>query len=457
MAIAGHTIPNTASAPVRLALPPTRHVVAVCVGNALEFYDFVTYAFFAAQIGRSFFPSHTHGASLLASLATFGAGFLTRPLGALVIGRMGDRVGRKPAMLLSFVLIGIATIGLPLTPSYASIGVLAPVLVLGFRLLQGFALGGEVGPSTAFMMEAAPPLRRGLYISLQSMSADAAVLVAGLVGYGLANVLDAAALDQWGWRVALLLGGMIVPFGLILRRNLGETLQTGLKTSRMESPIHSRSYRQIIALSLAMLAAATTTNYILDYMTTYAGSTLGMPARLALGATAVVGLCGVVCDPISGWLSDRYGRKPVMIAPWIVLLVAIFPCFWLLAQWRTGAALYGASAVLAVASTLSSATVLVTITESLPHRVRAGSLSLIYALAISIFGGSTQFMVNWLTGLSGNALAPAWYMVGGVLVGLSAILMMPETAPIKTQRTAHDASFDNGGKAMPERDDLPGR
>ena len=148
--------PNDARdiAPQRGRAPPTRQVVAVCVGNALEFYDFVTYAFFAAQIGRSFFPSNTPGASLLASLATFGAGFLTRPLGALVIGRMGDRVGRKPAMLLSFGLIGIATIGLPLTPTYASIGVLAPVLVVGFRLLQGFALGGEVGPSTAFMMTA---------------------------------------------------------------------------------------------------------------------------------------------------------------------------------------------------------------------------------------------------------------------------------------------------------------
>jgi MFS family permease len=141
-----------------------RHVAAVCVGNALEFYDFVTYAFFAAQIGRCFFPSNARDLSLLASLATFGAGFLTRPLGAWVIGRMGDRRGRKPAMLLSFTLIGIATLGLPLTPSYESIGVLAPILVIGFRLLQGFALGGEVGPSTAFMMESAPVHRRGLEV-----------------------------------------------------------------------------------------------------------------------------------------------------------------------------------------------------------------------------------------------------------------------------------------------------
>jgi MFS family permease len=416
--------------------PPRRHVAAVCLGNALEFYDFVTYAFFATQIGRTFFPSDTRGASLLASLATFGAGFLTRPLGAFVIGRMGDRVGRKPAMLLSFGLIGVATIGLPLTPSHAAIGTLAPVLVVAFRLLQGFALGGEVGPSTAFMMEAAPPLRRGLYISLQSMSADGAVLVAGLVGYGLATLLDPASLEQWGWRVALLLGGAIVPFGLVLRRSLGETLQVQGDVPHLQPGIGRRSHRQIVALGLAMLAAATTTNYILDYMTTYAGSTLGMPANLALGATAVVGLCGFICDPISGWLSDRFGRKPVMIVPWVVLLLVIFPSFHLLAQLRTGAALYGASTVLAVASTLSSATVLVTITESLPHRVRAGSLSLIYAIAISIFGGSTQFLVNWLTGISGSALAPAWYMVAGVAVGLTAIVLMPETAPIRTAKAS---------------------
>jgi len=270
-----------------------------------------------------------------------------------------------------------------------------------------------------------------LYISLQSMSADGAVLVAGLIGFGLANSMDAASLDSWGWRAALMVGGLIVPFGLLLRRNLGETLHA--KPQAPTAPVTgTRSYRQIVALSLAMLAAATTTNYILDYLTTYAGSTLGMPANLALGATAVVGLCGFVCDPISGWLSDRFGRKPVMIVPWIVLLLAIFPSFWLLANLRTGAALYGASVMLAMASTLSSATVLVTITESLPHHVRSGSLSLIYAISISIFGGSTQFMVNWLTHITGNTLAPAWYMVAGVAVGLTAILLMPETAPIKT-------------------------
>jgi MHS family citrate/tricarballylate:H+ symporter-like MFS transporter len=407
---------------------PARQVIAVALGNALEFYDFVTYAFFAAQIGRTFFPSDTPGSSLLASLATFGAGFLTRPLGAIVLGRLGDRVGRKPAMLASFALIGIGVIGLPLVPSYASIGILAPVLAVGFRLIQGFALGGEVGPSTAFLMEAAPPLRRGLYISLQAMSADLAVMVAGLVGIGLASALTPEQLDSFGWRIALLAGGVIIPVGLVLRRTLVETLKPLQSVSDRPT---LRSYGRIAAIGIALLAAATTTNYLLDYMTTYAGSTLGMSAKVAFGATAIVGLCGVVCDPLGGWLSDRFGRKPVMIIPWLCLALAVFPCFALLERERTGIALYVACGVLASASTLSTSTSLVAVTESLPHRVRSGALAIIYALSISIFGGSTQFIVAWLTRATGNPLAPAWYMIGGVIVGLIALCVMPESAPIK--------------------------
>ena len=407
---------------------PARHVFAVALGNAIEFYDFVTYAFFAAQIGRAFFPSDTPGTSLLASLATFGVGFLTRPLGAFVLGRLGDRLGRKPAMLISFMLIGVGVTGLPLIPPYSSIGILAPILAIGFRLIQGFALGGEVGPSTAFLMEAAPPLRRGLYISLQATSADVAIMVAGLVGVGLASSLDAAALDSWGWRVALLAGAVIIPVGLVLRRTLVETLQ----------PAHSpadvptiRNYGRVAAAGLALLASGTTTSYLLNYMTTYASSTLGMSARISFGATAVVGFCGVVCDPLGGWLSDKFGRKPVMIIPWLCLAVAVFPCFTLLERERSSFALYVACGVLACASTLAASSSLISVNESLPHRVRSGAFAIIYALSISIFGGSAQFIVAWLTRLTGNPLAPAWYMIGGVMVGLIALHALPESAPIK--------------------------
>ncbi len=406
---------------------PARHVAAVGVGNALEFYDFVTYAFFAVQIGRTFFPSQVPGTSLLASLATFGAGFLTRPLGAFVIGRLGDRRGRKPAMLLSFGLIGIAVTGLALTPSYARIGTPAPVLAVGLRMLQGFAIGGEVGPSTAFLIEAAPPLRRGLYTSFQAMSADFAVLAAGLVGVVLSSLMDAAALDAWGWRIALLLGAAIVPFGLLLRRSLDETLHRPEPVARQPRPALAR----IVLPGLAMLAGATTTSYIIDYLTTYAATVLAMPARLAFGATVVVGLCSVLCDPLGGWLSDRLGRKPVLILPACVLLIAVFPCFWLIGYARSPLALYGAAALLSSISNLSNVSVTVVIAESLPKGARSGGLGMIYACAISLFGGSAQFMVAWLIEATGNPLAAAWYMIGGVVLGLTAMLRLRETAPVR--------------------------
>jgi MFS transporter, MHS family, citrate/tricarballylate:H+ symporter len=406
-----------------------RQVLAVVVGNALEYYDFVTFAFFASQIGRTFFPSNTPGASLLASLATFGVGFLTRPLGAFFIGRFGDRAGRKPAMILSFALIGVGVVGLPLIPSYASIGILAPILAIVFRLLQGFALGGEVGPSTAFLMEAAPPLRRGFYVSLQATSADFAVCIAGLVGVGLASVLDAPALDAWGWRVALLIGAAIIPVGWVLRRTLHETLDG---PARAEEALAPGGYGKIVMLGLILLSTATTINYLLEYMTTYANVTLGMSSKIAFGATAVIGLSGVICDSLGGWLSDRFGRRPIMIVPWLFLAVAVFPCFWMLERLRTAAALYSACAVLACISTLSSATIIVAITESLPRRVRSGGMAIIYALAISVFGGSAQFFIAWLIRATGNPLAPAWYMFCGVVIGVIVLFQLPETAPIKT-------------------------
>ena len=404
-----------------------RQALAIAVGNGLEFYDFVTYAFFAAQIGRTFFPSSTPGLSLLSSLATFGVGFLTRPLGAIVIGRFGDRAGRKPAMMLSLCLIGVSVTGLSLTPSYASIGTLAPILVIVFRLLQGFALGGEVGPSTAFLMEAAPPARRGVDVSLQATSADAAALIAGVVGMVLASTLNAAQLDAWGWRIAQLLGVCIIPFAFVLRRTLNETLTAPTASDHGKGV--ATSYARVFLLGLMMLSAATTNNYVLEYMTTYASSTLGMPAVISFGATAAIGASGLVCDTLGGWLSDRFGRKPVMIIPWVLLIVAIYPSFWLLERLRTGAVLLTVSAVLNGIQTLSSATIIVAVTESLPKRVRSGSIALIYALAISVFGGSTQFLVAWIIHATGNPLAPAWYMLGAVTVGLIAMVRLPETAP----------------------------
>ncbi len=417
---------------------PGRQLVAVAIGNALEFYDFVTYAFFAVQIGRTFFPSLSQQASLLAALATFGAGFLTRPLGAWVIGRIGDRRGRRPAMVLSCALIGLATAGLALTPSFARIGIAAPILAVSFRMLQGFAVGGEVGPSTALLIESAPRLRRGLHAAIQPMTADLSVLAAGLVGLLLSSLLDDAALRDWGWRLALLPGIAIVPFGLLLRRRLAETLHQPDAIAPAAGPDGAAGVTRIALLGIALLASATISNYTLTYLTTYAVTTLAMPSRLAFGATIVVGLAGVVCDPLGGWLSDRLGRKPLLIVPACVLLLLVVPCFELLARFRSPAALYAAAAILGCCSTLSTVSTMVVIVEALPKAIRSGGLSLIYAASIALFGGSAQFVMSWLIVATGDPVAPAWYMAAALLVGLAAMAGLRETAPARiVHRSPH--------------------
>jgi MFS transporter, MHS family, citrate/tricarballylate:H+ symporter len=415
-----------------MSAPPhikKRHIAAVVTGNALEFYDFVTYSFFSIYIGRAFFPESLTRFSLLASLATFGVGFVMRPVGAYVIGRMGDRVGRKPAMLLSFSLMGFGIAGLALTPSYTSIGLAAPILVVLFRLVQGFALGGEVGPTTAFLIEAAPPERRGLYSSLQYTTQDLSVLIAGLVGLGLANTLSEEALQDWGWRAALLIGVAIVPFGLVLRRALPETLHVRAATASPRPPV--RSYRRIAMLGGIMLAAGTIATYTNGYLATYAIHDLHMSPSIAFGATVIVGLCGVVFQPLSGILSDRFGRKPVMLVPLGLLLLATLPSFALIAHFRNPAALYGATFVLASLLGLGAPACITWLTESLPTHIRSGALSLVYAISISVFGGSAQFIAAALIERTGNPLAPAWYMAGAMAVGLAAMVATRESAPVR--------------------------
>ena len=409
---------------------PAHQIVAVALGNALQFYDFLTYGFFASQIGYAFFPSRDATASLIASLATFGAGYLTRPVGAVLIGIFGDRVGRKPAMLLSFALMTVGILGLALTPAYQRIGIAAPICAVACRLIQGFGLGGEVGPSTAYLLEAAPPARRGLYVSLQYMTQDAAVLLAGLIGFGLANTLSVAALNHWGWRLAFLLGAGLVPIGFILRRSLPETLQAGAadaparaETASLRAPL----------IGLIMLSAATVCIVVMNYMTTFAIHTLGLQTNVSFLATVTLGACGILSDPIAGWLCDRFGRKPIMIAPWTLLLLMVVPCFEYLTQHPSRLNLLACTALLNIPICIAAVSVLVSVAESVPRSSRSAMIATLYAISATIFGGSTQLVVTWLIHSTGSSLAPAWYMAGAAAVGLLAMCSARETAPIRLQ------------------------
>lgn len=418
---------------------PLRHIAAVVVGNALEFFDFVSYGYFSLYIGRAFFPTHSASLSLILSLATFGIGFVSRPVGAILIGSWGDRVGRKPAMLFSFALMGVGIVGLALTPSYAQIGVAAPILAVLFRLVQGFALGGNVGPATAYMVEAAPPLRRGFYAALQAASQDFGALAAGVIATVLALNLDAHQMQDWGWRVTMLVGASIVPFGLMLRRSLPETLHAvdvaalapDATAAILSITTKLRPHFLMIVLGLLILASGTIANYTNSYMTTYALDTLHMQAAASFGVTIVSGLCSIFGDLSSGLLSDRFGRKPVMVIPGAAVVLTVLPAFWMIGHFHTTLAFYAAVGWLAVIFNIALGPVIVMLTETLPKSVRSGAVSTIYAVAIAIFGGSTQFILKSLLVITGNPLAPAYYWTGAAVVGFLAMLFVRESAPIK--------------------------
>ena len=413
-----------------------RGTLAVTIGNMLEFYDFITYSFFAIQIGHTFFPSDSQFASLMLSLATFGAGFVTRPIGGIVIGSYSDRAGRRPAMILSFAMMGSAIIVLALTPSYATIGIAAPIIVILARMVQGFSLGGEVGPTTAYLMEAAPPDRRGLAVSWQPASQEIAATIGALVGVVLTRSMSEAALDSWGWRIAFLIGATCLPFGLWLRSGLPETVdleaaQAHLKASAGKRFELVRANSRIILLGLMVLASGTIITYVGQYMTTYAENTLHVATELAFATSVMSNGLGIIGALGGGWLADRVGRWPVMVWPQLAALLLTYPIFLWIVDTQSAWALLGGFGFLSLVGSLPYSAFYVALAEGLPQNIRGGAFATIYAVAIATFGGTAQLIVTWLIHVTGNALAPAWYMLLATAVGLAAMAMMRETAPMR--------------------------
>ena len=369
-----------------------RAVVAATCGNALEFYDFVTYAYFAIQIGHTFFPSSSAYLSLLGSLATFGAGFGARPLGAWVIGGYADRHGRKKGMFLSLLLMGVGIVLLACTPGYATIGIAAPILAIVARLAQGFALGGEVGAATTYMLESVPPERRGWASSWQNSSQMIAFTAGALVAFVLSLWLSDDQLGRYGWRVALLLGTSILPFALIIRRSLPD------------HPVHHDA-----PMTEAESLSATPGGF----------------ARIVILGMLIIG---------AGWLSDKVGRRPAMIWPQLAFVLMIMPMFaWFFAT-PTVAAFLTLNIVLSGLGTMPFSAAFTAVSESLPRHMRARAFALVYTIPVTTMGGTTQFNLAWLLHRTGNAAVLEWYMMGIACMGLAAMLFLPESAPLSIRR-----------------------
>jgi MFS transporter, MHS family, proline/betaine transporter len=413
--------------------PKPLQIVAAVIGNALEWYDFIVFGFFTVVIARLFFPSDSQYASLLLTTATFGVGFFMRPVGGVLLGIYADRRGRKAALLMVITLMTIAIAMIAFAPTYAAIGVAAPLIMVVARLLQGFSAGGEFASATAFLTESAPATRRGLYGSWQMVGQGLAVLLGAILGTLLTRSLTPETLDSWGWRIPFLFGLIIGPVGLYIRRKLDETsafLQSNRSLAGQQGAgsVLMSHVKEMLAC-LGMVVSGTISFYvILIYIPTFARTQLHLPLDQAFLAQSIGLACEVVLIPICGVLSDFVGRKPVMITALVLDLLVTYPLF----SWVSASPSFGAlltmQIILCSLFGVFNGPISTALAEQFPTRVRSTALAIAYNIAVMLFGGFAQFFVTWLIQATGTPIAPAYYLMFGAAVGLLAAFFLKERA-----------------------------
>jgi MFS family permease len=408
-------------------------VLRVCGGNFLEMYDFMVFGYYAAAIGRAFFPSRSSFLTLMLSLATFGSGFLMRPIGAVVLGSYSDRHGRRAGLLLTLGLMAIGISIIALTPPYASIGALAPLLIVAGRLLQGFSAGMELGGVSVYLSEIATPGHKGFYVSWQSCSQQVAVMAAAAVGVVLTATLTPAELERWGWRVPMLLGCAIVPLLWRLRRSLQETRDFTRRSRQATRTDITRSLRgnwRVIAIG-AMLATTTTVSFYLitAYTPTFGSSVLHLATRDTLIVTLCVGASNLLWLPLMGALSDRVGRRPILVTGTVLMLATVYPVMAWLVRAPSFDRLLAVELWLSLLYGAYNGAMVVYLTEIMPVDVRTTGFALAYSLATALFGGFTPAVCTYLVHATHNRAVPGLWLSVAAFAGLTGtILAKPRTA-----------------------------
>ncbi|MDM8354688.1 MFS transporter [Pandoraea communis] len=429
MSIATQSFPVDGAQPSTMSPAQQRKIVfAAVIGNLLEFFDFTVYSYFALTIGKQFFPADDPITSSLLAFAVFAVGFVMRPLGGIVIGRYADRAGRKPALTLTIGLMALGSVAIGLAPTYAQIGLAAPLLIVAARLLQGFAQGGEFGAATATLLEMGGAKSRGFRASWQLASQGAAALLGSGLAASLGFLLSDDTMHSWGWRIPFLLGTLIAPVGIYLRRHIQEAPPKPKTIADRDDPKHGLYVRNWFLTIFSIMGMSVSTYVMMYYMPTYCIQYLGLPPKMSMLAGVAASTISLVMCPIYGALSDKMGRrKPLTIAGRVGLIVLLYPAFWIMTHFPSLPVVLAALIVLMLCYTMGSAPAYALMPENFPKHLRAGYMSSAYAIAVSVFGGTAQLAAGWLIRTTGNKMAPAWYMIACVVISLIAVSMFEET------------------------------
>jgi MHS family proline/betaine transporter-like MFS transporter len=399
----------------------TRLVVATSLGNALEWFDISVYAYFAVYLSKAFFPTEDATTSLLLTFGTFALTFLARPVGGVLLGTYADRYGRKASLLLSIAMMTFGTLAVACMPTFAQIGVLAPLLVIVARLVQGFSAGGEFGSSTAFLVEHMPG-RRGFVASWQFASQGISSLLGSGFGLLLSTTLSQAELENWGWRIPFLFGVLIGPVGLYIRNNIEDA--NAPPADKNDTPVRNVFMEQKfrVLLAVGVIATATSVNYLIIYMPTYVVKALHLSPTIGYLAAFAAAIASITLNPLAGFISDRVGRTPYMITLGVLLLLAIFPVYLVLAGKPSGAIIVLAVLLLGSLKALYLGASAALMSELFPASTRATGLGLSYNIGVTAFGGSGPAIATWLGSfaLIGD-LAPGYYLTVVCLFSLWAL------------------------------------